>query len=198
MMDRSGRVRTHLYEAPGIYLGNTLLETGSVIETWNNPEAILGMDCLCRYCIQIDCASGTMRFLDPEHLDVADLGKAFPLVKSPYVEIEHAGLFQERKGELLIDTGCAYDGCVAPKLFEMAVREAKMGQTPAKDVIGNETPDVAELQKCVWEGGNYTDIVIEKGPPNLIGMRFLARHLVTLNFPKGVMYLKFVTSGPLK
>jgi hypothetical protein len=29
-------------------------------------------------------------------------------------------------------------------------------------------------------------------------MRFLARHLVTFNFPKGVMYLKRVTSAPLK
>ncbi|TMP97794.1 MAG: hypothetical protein E6L09_12645 [Verrucomicrobia bacterium] len=33
--------------------------------------------------------------------------------------------------------------------------------------------------------------------PNLIGLQFLARHLVTLNFPKRMMYLKRTSVGPL-
>jgi hypothetical protein len=32
---------------------------------------------------------------------------------------------------------------------------------------------------------------------NVIGLRFLARHLVTLNFPKRTMYLKRTSPGPL-
>ena len=32
---------------------------------------------------------------------------------------------------------------------------------------------------------------------NTVGLRFLARHLVTLNFPKRMMYLKRTSVGPL-
>lgn len=191
------RQRTHFYAAPGIYLGGTLLETGNVIETWNRDEAILGMDCLSHYCIQLDFAAGKIRFLDPDRLDVAGLGKAFPLVPSPYAMIKHAGLFELCDGKLLIDTGCFADGYLDPLLFRAAVLGQKAA-TPTKGRFDVKTPELAELPKCVWDGKTYADVIIGKGPQNLIGMRFLARHLVTLNFPKGVMYLKQVTSAPLR
>lgn len=190
--------RTHLYPAPKIYLGNTLLETGDVIETWNSPEAILGMDCLSHYCIQLDFVAGKMRFLDPENLDVAELGKAFPLAGSPYAMIKHAGLFQLCNGELLIDTGCFADGYLDPLLFRAAVLGQNAGLVPMKGRFEAKIPDFAEVPKCVWDGKTYADLKIGRGPQNLIGMRFLARHLVTFDFPKGVMYLKRVTGAPLK
>jgi hypothetical protein len=190
--DGQERELTHLYSAPRIYLGNAFLETGSVIETWNNPEAILGMDCLCHYCIQLDFAAEKIRFLDPDHLDVTNLGKAFPLMASPYAMIQHAGLFHERSAELLVDTGCFADGYLDQALFTAVVRAQKVN-------LRSGNPEFAELPKCVWNGETYSDIVVGKGKrQNLIGVRFLARHLVTFNFPKGVMYLKRVTSAPLK
>lgn len=198
MLGGPERQPTGLYAAPKIYLGNTLLETGGVVETWNNNEAILGMDCLCHYCIQLDFAAGKIRFLDPEHLDTSDLGKPFPLLASPYAVIEHAGLFQRRNAKLLIDTGCSIDGCLEPRLFKTAVRDEKTDIMPVDGVFKDKTLDLAELPKCVWDGEAYTDLIIGKGPPNIIGMRFLARHLVTFNFPKGVMYLKRVTGAPLQ
>lgn len=189
---------THVYGAPKIYLGNTRLATGSTIGTWNSPEAILGMDCLSHYCIQLDFAARRMRFLDPEHVDVAGLGKAFPLVNSPYVMIKHAGLFQLSNDNLLVDTGCFADGYLDPLIFRVALRGQFAGPLPMKGRFDVKTPDFAEVPKCVWDGATYTDLRIGKGPQNLIGMRFLARHLVTFNFPKGVMYLKRITSAPLR
>lgn len=189
---------SHVYAAPKIYLGNTLLETGSTIATWDNPEAILGMDCLCHYCVQLDFAARRMRFLDPEHVDIGGLGKAFPLVNSPYVMIKHAGLFQLCNGNLLVDTGCFADAYLDPLIFGVALRGQFAGPVPMKGRFDVKTPDFAEVPKCVWDGATYTDLRIGKGPQNLIGMRFLARHLVTFNFPKGVMYLKRVTSAPLE
>lgn len=198
MLGDPGRERTHLYAAPKIYLGNTPLETGSVVETWNNNEAILGMDCLRHYCIQLDFAAEKIRFLDPEHLDVTDLGKAFPLMASPYTVIEHAGLIRGRSTELLIDTGCFADGYLEPGLFRAAIRRQKVSLMPIKGWPDGNASEFAELPKCVWDGETYEDVIVGEGPQNLIGMRFLARHLVTFNFPKGLMYLKRVTSAPLK
>lgn len=195
MSNGHDRELSHLYAAPRIYLGNAFLETGSVIETWNNSEAIIGMDCLCHYCIQLDFAAEKIHFLDPDRLDVAALGKAFHFISSPYAMIQHSGLFQMDNGNLLVDTGCFADGYLDPVLFRTAVRgeDASM-----KGMLTFNPPDFAELPNCVWDGNTYTDLRFGKGPQNLIGMRFLARHLVTLNFPKGVMYLKHVTSAPLQ
>jgi hypothetical protein len=198
MLDGPDRYSTHLYQAPNIYLGKTRLETGSVIGTWNNPEAILGMDCLCHYCIQLDFVAGKMRFLDPQHLDVAELGKPFSLVISPYTVIQHAPLFREKTGKLLIDTGCFTDGYLLPEDFNSLVRQEKATLMPISGAPKGNIAEFADLPECFWDGEPYTDVVIGKGPANLIGMRFLARHLVTFNFPKGVVYLKRVSSGPLK
>lgn len=48
----------------------------------------------------------------------------------------------------------------------------------------------------MWNTGSYTNLLIGHDG-NLIGLRFLARHLVTLDFPHRAMYLKQTTSSPL-
>jgi hypothetical protein len=191
---------TRIYAAPKLFLGNTLLVTGTRIGTVDEPVAVLGMDCLRHYCIQLDFKVGQLRFLDPQHLDTAGLGKAFPLVASPYAMIDHAGLFGEKTSHLIVDTGCGFDGYLEPALFTQKVRQ-KEGRLMAVKIIDDPPKgsklDFAEFPECVWDGNTYTNLLVGKGPPNLIGMRFLARHLVTLNFPKGLMYLKMTAYGPL-
>ena len=54
----------------------------------------------------------------------------------------------------------------------------------------------AWVPECVWNGETYTGLLIGK-EKNLIGLRFLARHLVTLDFPDRRMYLKRTGPGPL-
>ena len=47
-------------------------------------------------------------------------------------------------------------------------------------------------------GERYPDLHITgNNDDNTIGLRFLARHLVTFDFPKQTMYLKRVSVGPL-
>ena len=54
------------------------------------------------------------------------------------------------------------------------------------------------FSSAVFSGENYPDMYITgNNDDNTIGLRFLARHLVTLNFPKRTMYLKRVSAGPL-
>jgi len=64
------------------------------------------------------------------------------------------------------------------------------------DLVNGHEADRAWLPRCVWNGEAYNDLLIGSGV-NSIGLRFLARHLVTLNFPKQAMYLKWITSDPL-
>ena len=48
---------------------------------------------------------------------------------------------------------------------------------------------MALFSQCIWEGQSYTNLIIGKRF-DLIGLRFLARHLVTFDFPRGLVYLK--------
>jgi len=54
----------------------------------------------------------------------------------------------------------------------------------------------ASLQECLWNGDSYTNLLVGTDE-NSLGLRFLARHLVTFDFPSKIMYLKRIRGGPL-
>lgn len=182
--------KSGVYWEPKLYLGDTRLKTGRLCATVDFQQlskqvghptmGILAMDCLKHYCIQLDFQAGKMRFLDPKQLDAANLGKAYPLKFSLYSRLftYHASLAGGKSTKLLIDTGWNDDG------------EVEKGA-----ITGHESGWM-HLPECVWDGETYTNVTVETGG-NAIGLGFLARHLVTFDFPKRVMYLKQTSAGPL-
>ncbi len=203
-----------VYAAPKLYLGDALLVTASNIWTYDftnqlssragrQIKGILGMDCLKHYCIQLDFEAGKLRFLDPDHLDIEKLGKAFPITfprggrpfihhcslaggasANPKMDSDRASGWSKTR-ELpvtyaLIDTGCSYDGRVEKGALQ-----------------GHDSGNVL-LQNCTWDGEPYTNLRVQVAEhANLLGLRFLARHLVTLDFLHRKLYLKRTSIGPL-
>jgi hypothetical protein len=157
-------------------------------------QGILGMDCLQDYCVQLDFAAGKMRFLDPAETNAA-WGKMYPLTLSrtgPQKQfirpmIHQTGFFGDNTN-LLIDTGCHVDGLV------------NKGESGA--VIGTwllSFLGCGRFHSGVWDGEKYSNIkVAPVDHVNVLGLRFLARHLVTLDFPNQKMYLKQTSVAPLK
>ena len=206
VMHVDGTSEAGIYAAPRLYLGSTPLMTGSNILAGDleQPSAlsgrpimgVLGMDCLRHYCIQLDFEAGKTRFLDPDPVDAAQLGKAFPLTflwGCPF--IHHSGLIGGEVTNLLIDTGENQDGALNSVLFRREVR----GRTLRVDgdTVHGRKPEHAWLPECVWNGETYRNLIVGNHDLNVLGLRFLARHLVTLDFPKGTMYLKQTSIGPL-
>jgi len=182
---------TRIYAAPKLYLGDALLPTDKYIGTWDNSRGVIGMDCLHHYCIQLDFEAGKLRFLDPEKTVAPDLGKAYPLICDHYAFVQHTGLFETGAARTMLDTGCWCDGCVNSRTFH---REFKRRGARPVPVVQDGTPiayahPFATFPEIVWDGGTYKDLLVSEGK-DLIGLGFLARHKVTLNFPKRVMYLK--------
>jgi len=182
----------NIYAAPKIFLGDTPLITGEHIGTWNESYGILGMDCLRNYCMQLDSRSGKMRFLNSKNLNPAELGGAFRLSSPNRASIYHSGLFEKGDSELLIDTGFNFDGVVSPKLAKRLVQECQAQRVPVKTFgrVTGKVPVLISAPACVWEGETYTNLILEAGHPNLLGIKFLARHLVTFDFPDQMMYIK--------
>lgn len=110
---------------------------------------------------------------------MAELGKPYPLTFRQNIPfIHHVGLLGKSGTDLMIDVGCRIDG---------------LENKNAINAIAQFLP------VCNWDGNVYTNVTVAAvDPGNVLGLSFLARHLVTLNFPQKTMYLKQTSVGPLK
>lgn len=189
-----------IFAAPRLYLNGTPLLTGSRVYTYDFKRlsseagrpvmAILGMDCLEHYCIQLDFEDRKIRFMNPDNLDTNQLGKVFRLVFSHIGQgtndfirpfIYHANLTGGEDTYVLIDSGWGIDDAAV-------TRGSFWGHLSGR----------VHLRECVWDGETYTNLIIWRGKSDALGIRFLARHCVTFDFPKRSMYLKQTRIGPLR
>ncbi len=190
-----------VYAMPKLYLGGVLLTADHQTMAYDlrqfstqdgrPAQGILGYDVLRHYCVQLDFAAGKMRFLDDEHVNKQNWGKAFPIVDLNAKDGRPAvaeNLFGTRGPHSLIDSGYDSDGWLRPEYFQqwtnLALLPAK-GEARSPDGFfgGEKYPFLSLRQQKVESDG--------------IGLRFLARHLVTLDFPKRMMYLQRQSTGPL-
>ena len=194
------------YRSPRLYLGNTCLLMGDRVlagdfQIWDGPHVsgILGMDCLRHYCVQLDFATGKIQLLDPDNLKTDELGKAFPLTfsKEGYVNIR--GTLEGIEDAVSeIDTGTPSDGALEKKLFQQELQKQKVAVAKEYKTSTGKTGSEARFPNAMFAGGNYTNLTLNESPVgNIIGLGFLARHLVTLDFPKRTMFLKQTSIGPL-
>ena len=198
----------HKYKSPKLYLGNASLQLGDSVVTddvqkkmLGRPVAgILGMDCLRHYCIQLDFVSKKIRFLDPDNLQVENLGKPFPLTYIWWDLSTHMD-FCGKDFWFGLDTGDYSDGTLKSVLLERTMEAHNLTRSNEFKTKLGATERRIYFPELVVGETTYTNLLIHKDSgginANIIGLRFLARNLVTLNFPKQVMYLKQTSVGPL-
>ena len=202
-----------VYQAPALYLGTTRLVTSDRIctddlrtKSWLGRPimGILGMDCLKHYCLQLDFDTSTVHFLDPDELNTNGLGRAFPLAFDNNEVAIHADFFGAKDARVRLDTGDNTDGALSPGLFHREIKNQKPLLTNQWKSPG--VGSFARLPKTEFGGETYTNLLLHACPlimslleptPRYIGLRFLARHQVTFNFPKQMMYLQQRSVGPL-
>jgi hypothetical protein len=170
------------------------LRTGKIVATEDlavhfrgRPVAgILGMDCLGHYCLQFDFEENKLRFLEPAALSQQNLGQAFPIKSLRGCFFVNDNLLGVKGFDSLIDTGCNFDGVLTQPLF----RQWTSGVTPPSGQ--------ASYPNGVFGGNVYTNLYLAgDGERNLIGLHFLSRNLVTLDFPRRTLYLQQRSTGSL-
>jgi hypothetical protein len=188
-----------VYPAPKLFLGGTpLLLTGDAIicgdldlprGTGRKFMGILGMDVLENYCLQLDFAAGKMRFLDDQHADKSTWGRPFPIVHLTDDDARPAvaeNLLGRPGPHSIIDSGYLGDGWFRSNYF----------QTWTNDAVA---PTNGESRRPYGRFGGKTyplfSLCAENVESDGIGINFLARHLVTLDFPNHTMYLQRQSIG---
>ena len=194
----SGETTFDEFAAPKLFLGDTPLSTGGRIFTDDLSQmpsdyplmGILGMDCLRHYCIQLNFDTKQLRFLDARHLKTEDLGRAFPLNLSSGQVSTRATFFGQKDVRFKVDTGCTIDGALTPKLFQNEVQKQKPVYFNETKTGAGTLVHLAVFRSMTSDSETNYDLVLSDCPQNLLGLRFLARHLVTMDFPERTMYLR--------
>jgi len=199
VVGRGQKKAGHIYAMPRLYLGDVPLRTPTETATYDLGPfrngtgtrfvGILGYDTLRHYCIQLDFAEGKMRFLDDKTEDKTSWGKAFP-IRDLNVDDERPSVEQNLLGQYgphsLIDTGSNNDGWLMTRNYWQWTNSVPVKGQPKKPY-------------GLFDGTLYPSVSL--GAANVesdgIGIRFLARHLVTLDFPKHKLYLKLQSLPPL-
>ena len=203
-----GFVRADTYNTPKLYVGGMQLLMGShvyVVDLQKRSpglKGILGMDCLRHYCVQFDFSRDEIRFLDPDAPASGDFGRPIPLIMIDGLVFARSDVFGTGKIFFCPDTGCQQcDAMLKPKLLRRLETEQKSSWSTSFPGTGNASVKVAGFSKEIIEGESYNDMTIAqwngKWPAgNLLGLPFLARNLVTFDFPRRTMYLEKESSAP--
>ena len=200
----------NLYNAPRLFLGNTLLRSsGTNIATFDfrrtAPDGvlrflgILGMDVLKNYCMQVDFDAHRLRFFKSKPAAPRSLGKEFPLTTLGDGCVALTDNFLGATNPVsIVDSGFNYDGWLTPDGFQQWANQPPRwdyGQNSFYyGVLGGEAYLSLSLREIDKRSSTTEDPHIRI---NGIGLRFLARHLVSFDFPNHRMYLKRTCIGPL-
>lgn len=192
--------KNKLYAAPALYLGGARLHGGKTVMAMDfkllsamcgQPVVgILGIDVLENYCVQLDFAAHRLRLLDNSRADKSAWGRAFPIMvlndQDPRPAVA-GNLLGEESPRSLIDSGYDRAGWLRPKCYEKWTNQtttaSATAHSPDGRFFGEVYPDLRLVREAAESDG--------------LGVEFLVRHLVTLDFPEHTLYLKRTSTGPL-
>jgi len=203
----------HVFKAPKLYLGN--LELHGARRIWTDDVTnrahsvpplmgILGMDYLGQYAVQLDFSQCKIRFLNPEQLKRNSMGKALQFSRKDGMIMPYENLLEVKGAKTIVDTADYDDGALDAKTFQRQLQPQRPGATTHEwtDSLCRHVREL-NLSGITFRGQAYTNLVLRdctfSSDPkmNVIGLRFLARHLVTFDFSKNRMYLKQNSVGAL-
>ncbi|MGH8022017.1 MAG: hypothetical protein ACRED1_00430, partial [Limisphaerales bacterium] len=127
---------------------------------------------------------------------------AIPLTILDDLVIARADCFGAGKVLFCPDTGCQQcDAMLRAKWLRRLQGKEKLSWSTFFDGPGNRTVKVAGLLQGKIEGNTYHDLTVAQWDGawpggNLLGLPFLARNLVTFDFPERKLYLKQESPGP--
>jgi len=187
-----------VFAAPRFALGGAPIRTGERVRTDDfavlfprrHVKGILGMDCLRHYVLQIDFGGGKLRLLDPARPPGGTLGQPYRLHSEGGAVYLEGDLFGIGRHTFRVDTGCTIDAVLERPLFDQVLAGKQPLQTRSFP-----SPAGRPIVECVFalgtfDGRTHGRLVVDGAGDNLLGLRFLARHGVTFDFPRQTLYLR--------
>lgn len=199
----AGQSSVETYEWPDATLNHLPLKTEEFVlcidltqlrEAINEPiYGVIGMDVLRACRLQIDFDGGLICFLNslPDHPD--KFGTRIPIELSSDGTPRLLGVFAMGLSEgFLIDTG-AQGNALRPELFDQLRKEKliRLGGTFNSITVNGEVMGDRGMLRDLSVGSvTHDELRMARVRPSALGLRYLSRYLVTLDFPGRSVYLR--------
>jgi len=201
-----GPTRVELFDAPVAFLGPfNMQECGHVICADSGMltfvssiegrkiSGCVGMNFLMNHVIQIDFDKGKLLFLEPTTGKRPDLGEELAIKYNPQGIPQISGnILGDIKVDFMIDTGANTTGALDSKIFKniLAKKQMKTSETLFATLAGTMRRRRARMSKISGGPFEYQNLIFAEGNGSQLGLLFLARHIVTFDFPNSKVYLK--------
>jgi hypothetical protein len=168
--------------------------SGMRIASGHDIGGLIGMNFLKRHVIQVDFDRGWLRFLKPATVDLPN-GTLMSRDKfnRPMLGVE---FIAGRMTSMLIDTGMSAPGIgeVNQTLFNELVADyrvtikgpAARTATVTGELIGRK----GKLDRFQFGGFEHEQLGIREGTVNAVGLNYLSRYAITMDFPNDMLYLE--------
>jgi predicted aspartyl protease len=190
-------LKLRLYRAPEAHLGALSISRDVPVAchdltmlrtvTGSDVVGILGMSFLRSHVIRVDFDNGKLVVLEPAAGEHPEWGEAVELSYDadglPTVTARLGGVGID----LLVDTGTNMSGTLEGRSYAKMVRKNNARTTTTKVETATGTVKMSQARAPVLSLGPFTyeGLIFGKGAPSSLGLAFLARHVVTFDFPTG-------------
>jgi hypothetical protein len=198
-----GRARVETFAWPQIKLGEQTISSSkpvACIDLENVRRAsdsqvygVIGMDVLATSRLQIDFDRGVLKFLDRIDPTREELGHRIPLrIAEDGTPHLFGAIDETREEQFLIDTG-AQGNSLAIDIFDELVDQGRirLGASFASTTIAGETRgERGRLDRVTFGPFTHKQLRFSRVRMSSLGLRFLSRFRVLLDFPGKCLYLQ--------
>ncbi|MBN2590267.1 MAG: aspartyl protease family protein [Sedimentisphaerales bacterium] len=192
-----------LFESPEVQVGPYKLPKGSEVicldlstpsmAIGKQVDGVLGMDFLKQHVIQIDFDENIISFLGQneadfpgyeQQLDISYNSKGLPQLKGR--------LLDDIETKFIIDSGYNSTGGLDSEIFDKLIKSENIKTSESISVTagGIQKSREARINQLFIGSYEYKDLIFTEENTGILGISFLARHAVILDFPNKKIYLK--------
>jgi len=196
-------ITAELFDAPKAFLGPLNLQDSGQVSCLDlkmlslidgrKISGIIGVNFLRGYVIQIDFDKGTLSFLQPKEEQHPNWGIELAIwynsLGLPFIK---SSISKNINVDFMIDTASNSTGGLGSDIFKQILSEK--GLTTSKTLIATASGVIQKREvriDSISVGSfEYQKLIFSEANWSYLGLLFLSRHIVTLDFPNKRMYLR--------
>jgi hypothetical protein len=196
-------ITAELFDAPEAFLGPLNLQDSGQVSCFDlkmpslidgrKISGIIGMNFLRRYVIQIDFDKGTLSFLQTakgQHPNWGiELAIWYNSLGLPFIK---SSILKNINVDFIIDTASNSTGGLGSDIFKQILSEKELTTSEALIATASGVIQKREVRIDSISVGSfeYEKLIFSEANWSYLGLLFLSRHIVTLDFPNSRMYLR--------
>ena len=194
----SGEMRVDLFPSPSARLGELNMQNALPVictdlsqvreVTGHEVYGMIGMGFLRDHVLKLDLDRSIVSFLRSAPPESGQPVRIFYRSLHPRVTADVAGVI----ADFTVDTGCSQSGNIETSIFDQLTDRQHVraiGLTQSATLSGIKDWRNGRVTSVSLNGFTHRDLVLTEAQDNQLGLAYLSRYVVTLDFPNATMYL---------